>query len=174
MPVIVVGTEKNFAALRPRLISGRVSNAAVGEIVAAVRVANPHADLDKLEPGTILTVPDDLPHVSVRGEVSLDDATRGAIEGLANAGVAALEELVAAARIRESEGKTERKLLDGSLAGSETEAGARRDRALGADVKAIRQAIADEEAAATERVAALKQAQAGWGAELEALKESAR
>jgi hypothetical protein len=170
MPVIVVGTEKNFAALRPRLIGGRVSTAAVSEIAAAVRAANPHADLDRLQPGTILTVPDDLPHVSVRGEVSLDDTTRGAIEGLANAGAAALEELVAAARTSESQGRTERKLLAKSLAGNEIDAAARKDKALGADVKATQQAIADEETQAKQRAAALKQAQADWSAELAALK----
>jgi len=154
MPVIVVGTEKNFAALRPRLIGGRVSTAAVSEIAAAVRAANPHADLDRLQPGTILTVPDDLPHVSVRGEVSLDDTTRGAIEGLANAGAAALEELVAAARTSESQGRTERKLLAKSLAGNEIDAAARKDKALGADVKATQQAIADEETQAKQRAEA--------------------
>ena len=111
MPVIVVGTEKNFAALRPRLITGKASTTAVSEISAAIRVANPHANLDRLEPGTILTVPDDLPHVSVHHEVSLDDTTRSAIEGLANAGAAALEELAAAARVRESDGAAERKQL---------------------------------------------------------------
>ena len=173
MPVIVVGTEKNFAALRPRLISGRVSTAAVSEISAAVRAANPHADLDKLQPGTILTVPDDLPHVSVRGDVSFDDTTRGAIEGLTNAGATALEELAAAARTLESEGTAERKLLAKSLTGNEIIVATRKDKALAADVKATQQAIADEDAKAKQRAAALKQAQADWSAELEALKKLA-
>jgi len=170
MPVIVVGTEKNFAALRPRLISGNVSAAAAREIAAAVRAANPHADLDRLEPGTILSVPDDLPHVSMRGEVSLDDTTRVAIEGLRNAGAAALEDIVAAARTREREAATERKLLAASLEDKDVVAAARKDKALGADVKAAGQAIADEGKEAKRRAAAIKKAQADWSAELAALK----
>ena len=173
MPVIVVGTERNFAALKPRLVTGRVSTAAVSEITAAISAANPHADLSRLEPGTILTIPEDVPHLEVRGEVSLDDTTRSAIEGVTNAGAAALEELVAAAAAREKEGTAERKALTKSLAGKEVTAAARRDKALGADVKAAEQAIADEDAQAKERAAALKQAQAGWKAELAALKELA-
>jgi hypothetical protein len=173
MPVIVVGTEKNFAALRPRLLTGRVSTAAVSEITAAIGAANPDVNLDRLEPGTIITVPDDLPHVSVRGEVSLDETTRSAIEGVVNAGGAALEQLAAAAAASERAGAAERKSLTKSLAAKEVAAAARKDKALGADLEATRQAIADEDAQAKERAAALKQAQADWTAELAALQELA-
>jgi hypothetical protein len=173
MPVIVVGTEKNFAALKSRLVTGRVSTVAVGEITAAIAAANPHVNLDKLEPGTILTVPEDVPHVSVPGDVSLDDTTRSAIEGLANAGAAALDELTAAAAAREGEGTAERKALTKSLAAKEVDAAARKDKALGTDVKAAQEAIAAEDAAAKTRAAALKKAQADWSAELAALKQLA-
>ncbi len=171
MPVIVVGTEKNFAALKPRLVTGRVSTAAVSEITAAIRAANPRVDLDKLEPGTILTIPEDVPHVEVRGDVSLDDTTRSAIEGLTNAGAAALDELAAAAAASAKEATAERKALAKSLAAKEVDAAGRKDKALGLDVKAAEQAIADEDARAKDRAAALKQAQADWKAELAALKQ---
>ena len=174
MPVIVVGTEKNFAALRPRLTSGRVSTAAVGEIAATVRAANPHADLDRLEPGTVLTIPADTANVSVRGDVSIDDTTKSAIEGLANAGAAALEQLSAGARTRESESRAERKALATSLAAKEVEAAGRKDKALGKDVKAALAALEAEDAAAKDRAAGLKKAQADWAAELEALKALAQ
>ena len=97
MPVIIVGTEKNLAALRPRLFSGRVSNAALKETTEALAAANPGVDLEKLQPGTILTVPDS-PHVSVKGDVSLDDTTKELFEGLANAGASTLKDLVATRR----------------------------------------------------------------------------
>ena len=64
MPVIIVGNEKNFTALRSRIFSGRVPTAAAQEVSDAIAAANPHVDLNKLEPGTVLTVPD-LPHVKV-------------------------------------------------------------------------------------------------------------
>jgi hypothetical protein len=170
MPVIVVGTEKNFAALKPRLIAGKPSTRAVSEITAAIAEANPHVDLKKLEPGTILTVPDDLPHVSVPHDVSLDETTRSAIEGLANAGAAALEQLVAASRTRERDGAAERKQLAATLDGKDVQEAVRKDQTLGAGVKAAQQAVADEEGASKKRAEALKQAQADWSSELAALK----
>ncbi len=169
MPMIVVGTEKNFAALRTRLFSGRVSTAATREVAEAVSVANPHADLDNLQPGTVLNVPDS-PNVSLQGELSLDEPTTGMLEGLAEAGATALEELAAVARTRESEAAAERKQLARSLAGKQVAAAARRDKALGADVKATQEAIAEENARAKERAAGLKQAQGDWSNELAAVK----
>ena len=86
MPVIIVGTEKNFAALRTRLFSGRVSNAKLQEVTEAVAEANPHVDLNSLKPGTVLTIPDS-PHLSVSGDISLDDSTKELVDAVANAGV---------------------------------------------------------------------------------------
>jgi hypothetical protein len=170
MPIIVVGTEKNFAALRPRLFRGKVSTADTREVAEAVSGANPHADLDKLQPGTVLFVPDS-PNVSLRGELSLDEPTTAMIEGLSEAGATALAELAAAAQTRESETAAERKQLARSLAGKQVTAAARKDKELAADLKATRDAIAEEEARATQRAAALEQAQGDWSNELAALKE---
>ena len=202
MPVIIVGTEKNFAALRPRLFRGRVSTAAVKETTDALAAANPHVDLEALQPGTILTVPD-LPHVKVEGDVSLDDTTKqrlglafpylaitlvprlGArlprpgrwmdttkqlLEGLANAGASALEDLMATARKTESAAAAERKQLSAALARPELDAAAKRDKALGEDLKAIKQAVDEEEKQAKERAAALDEARSDWNKELKALK----
>jgi hypothetical protein len=38
--MIVVGSEKNFAALRPRLFGGSVSSKAAGEVSAAIANVN--------------------------------------------------------------------------------------------------------------------------------------
>ena len=169
MPVIIVGTEKNFAALRPRLFRGRVSTAAVKETTDALAAANPHVDLEALQPGTILTVPD-LPHVKVEGDVSLDDTTKQLLEGLANAGASALEDLMATARKTESAAAAERKQLSAALARPELDAAAKRDKALGEDLKAIKQAVDEEEKQAKERAAALDEARSDWNKELKALK----
>jgi hypothetical protein len=169
MPVIIVGTEKNFAALRPRLFRGRVSTAAVKETTEALAAANPHVDLEALQPGTILTVPD-LPHVKVEGDVSLDDTTKQLLEGLANAGASALEDLMATARKTESAAAAERKQLSAALARPELDAAAKRDKALGEDLKAIKQAVDEEEKQAKERAAALDEARSDWNKELKALK----
>jgi hypothetical protein len=170
MPMIVVGTEKNFAALRPRLLEGKTSAAASRDVAAAVKAANPEVDLDRLEPGTVLNVPD-APNVAVRGDLSLDEATTQMLAGLAEAGSAALKELGAAARKRESAGAAERKKLAESLDGKEVAAATRKDKTLAAGVKATKEAIAEEDARAEARTAAFKQAQADWSKELTALKK---
>jgi hypothetical protein len=168
MPILVVGTEKNFAALRPRLFAGRVSPKAAGEVAAAIRAANPHADLDKLAPGTVLTIPE-AANVSVRGELSLGETVRGAIEGLSNAGKSALEELAATAGAREAEASEERKQLAKTLRSKELDA-TRKDKALAADLDAARNAVAEEDKRGDERAAKLEQAKAEWTEELDAMK----
>jgi predicted nucleic acid-binding Zn-ribbon protein len=169
MPLIIVGTEKNVAALRPRLYSGRVSNSPHKETTEALAAANPHVDLEKLQPGAILTVPD-LPHVSVKGDVSLDDSTKELLEGLANAGASALEDLVATARNTQSAAAAERKELAKTLASKDVDAAVRKDKTLGAEVKAAQDAVDEEEKRAKERAAALDEARSDWDKELKALK----
>ena len=169
MPMIVVGTEKNFAALRPRLFEGKVSTAATQDVAAAVKAANPDVDLDKLEPGTVIYVPDS-PHVAVQGGLSLDDGTTGMLAGLSEAGAAALKDVATAARKRETEAAAERKQLAQSLKGTQVTAATRKDKALAAGLKAARHALTQEDAQAKARSAALKQAQSEWGKELTALK----
>jgi len=169
MPVIIVGTEKNFAALRTRLFSGRVSNARLQEVTEAVAEANPHADLNSLKPGTILTIPDS-PHLSVSGDISLDDSTKELIDAVANAGSAALDDLAATARVAERNAAAERKQLVATLARSELGEVAKKDQAFSEDLKAVKKAVDDDEAQAKQHTAALQEATTAWKSELELLK----
>jgi hypothetical protein len=170
MPVIIVGSEKNFAALRPRLFSGRVPTAAMQEVTEAVAAANPHADLKALKPGTILTIPDS-PHIAVSGDISLDDSTKELIDAIVEAGADTLDELVTTARGAERNAAAERKQLGATLARPELDAAGKKDKALGDDLNAIKQAVDDDEAAAKQRATALDEARDSWKAELTALKE---
>jgi hypothetical protein len=170
MPVIIVGTEKNLAALRSRLFSGKVSNATVHEVSDAIRTANPHVDLNALEPGTVLTVPD-LPAVAVRGDVSLDGTSKQAIGAILTTVATTLEQLTEAARTHEVDDTKERKLLARTLSGKELDAAARQDKTVAASLQAARDGLAAEEALAKDRMAALERARAEWSGELEALKK---
>ena len=172
MPVVVVGTEKNFAALRPRLFSGRVSTAVAREVADAVRAANPDVDLDKLQPGTVLTVPK-VRGVSTRGDLSLDETVTQGVAQFAAGAAEMLGDLAAAAKRVERERAAERKALVKAMGGKEVEAAARRDKELAADLKAALAAVTEEDAQAKERTAALTQAQKEWLAEFEALKSLA-
>ena len=162
MPVIIVGAEKNFAALRRRVFSGKVSNEAVREVTDAVAAANPHADLKALEPGTVLTIPDH-PRVSTRGDLSLDDSTtKQVLEGISNAG--------ANAHKTESTAAAERKRFAKVLEAKELDSAGRKDKLLAADLKTAAEGIAGEEDAAKQRAAALDEARTAWNAELKKLK----
>jgi len=168
MPVIIVGNEKNFAALRSRIFSGRVPSAAAREVTEAIAAANPHADLEKLEPGTVLTIPD-VPHVKVSGELSLDDTSKQVLAGIAQASTDALEDILAAARAAEKNAATERRELTAALGAKELDDAAKQDKDLDSDVKAVRKAVDDEEKLAKTRLAALQEASKQWTAELKSL-----
>jgi hypothetical protein len=168
--VIIVGAEKDFAALRPRLFGRSVSSKAAGEVSAAIQAANPHADLKALQPGTVLVVPDELPHIEVRGDLSLDDSSKQAVAGLVTAGNTVLSHLTSSVQSRAAEAADARKQLAKTLAGKQLADAADKDAALAASLKAAQDAIAAGDAEAQARADALAAAEAEWSAELVALK----
>jgi hypothetical protein len=176
MPTIVVGTEKNFTALRPVIFEGRVSTAVVGEAKEAIREANPHVDLEKLEPGTVLTVPENLPGVAVEPQpaVKVSSGSTEPVRALPSHGRLELDAIAAAAKARETATSADRKQLAKAFASKALDAAMKRDKRLAADVEAARNALAEEEGQAKERAAELKKAQAEWGAGLDSLAELAR
>ena len=168
MPVLVVGTEKNFTALRPRLFTGRVSTRAAREVAAAIRAANPDVNLDRLRPGTVLTIPEGV-GARVGGELSLDQSVPEAIGALAAEAATVLDELVAAAKAREREEASERRSLAKALRSKEVQAAMRGEPALKRDVEAVRKAVDEEEATAKERIAGVERARTEWLVEVDAL-----
>ena len=169
MPVIIVGTEKNFTELRSRLFTGRVSSAKLQEVTDAVAEANPNVDLKALKPGTVLTIPDS-PHLSVSGDISLDESTKELIDAVAQTGSDALDDLVATAKAADRDAAAERKQVVAALARPELDAAASKDTTLGDDLKAVKKAVDDDEALSKDRTAGLQEATASWKAELESLK----
>jgi len=171
MPTIVVGSEKNFTALRPVLFGGRVSTAVAKEAKVTLREANPHADLDKLQPGTVLTVPEGLPGVAARPAPLLAAGSTDAVGALSSRGKLELDGLSVAAKAREASTRTERKQLAKALESKAVVAAAKRDKQLAADLSAARETLEQEDARAKERKAELKKAQAEWAAGLDSLAE---
>jgi hypothetical protein len=176
MPTIVVGTEKNFTALRPVLFEGRVSTAVVGEAKEAVRDANPHADLEKLVPGTVLTVPENLPGVAVDPQpaVKVGAGSTEPVRALPSHGRLELDAIAEAAKTRETATRAGRKQVAKAFDSPALATAMKRDKKLAADVEAARTALAEEEGRVKERAAELKKAQAEWAAGLDALAERAR
>ena len=171
MPTVVVGTEKNFTALRPLLFGDRVSAGVAREAKAALREANPHADLDKLQPGTVLTVPEGLPGVAAEPAPLRAGGFEDALVSLSSRGKLELDRLSEAAKSREAATKAERRQLTKALESESVAAAAKRDKELAADLRAAREGLDAEDARAKERAAELKQARAEWGAGLDSLAE---
>jgi len=170
MPVIVVGEEKNFAALRPRLFAGaKLSPTAAKAAAEAIAAANPHTNLDKLEPGTVLTVPDDVPKLSLGGRLSFDQPTKSAVSGLAATGKSTLDAISASAKELEKQSIAGRKELTKTLDAEELATAARRDKTLRAALGAATQAMEQQEAEEKQRAAALDTARKTWSAEFDAL-----
>jgi hypothetical protein len=168
MSVLIVGAEKTFPDLRSRIFTGRVSRQVSAEVSDAIQKANPHVNLDALEPGTILTVPD-LPGVDVRGDLSIDDTSKQAVAGLVDELGATLADLAAAAKARDQEAAAERAQLETALSATELAAIAGKDKAFAATLKAARDAVANADAETKARAAALDAAHADWDAELKAM-----
>jgi hypothetical protein len=167
MPLLIVGDEENFAALRSRLFERRVSNAIAKRVADALKAANPHADLDNLRPGVVLTVPE-LPEIAI-ADLSLDDTVDRAVETLRADLAAAIEALQRSAAERAREAAAERKRILPLFDAEEVRAAAGRDDALAADLAAAQEAIEADAAAAKVRTTELKKAVEEWAAELDAL-----
>jgi hypothetical protein len=169
MAIVVVGSEKNFAELRPRLFGGgRVASKRAGEVAEAVRKANPHVDLDKLQPGTVLTVPDSA-DVELAAAVDVDKPMRDLAAGIAEHGQTVLAALAGAAEQREGRLREDR--AQTLQAFDQVGQGARREKGLTQAIKEARKAVEEEERRADERSETLKQAQEEWSQGLEALKQ---
>lgn len=173
MAVLVIGSEKNFAGLRARVVTGTVSGAAAKRIADAFRRANPGVDFDKLRPGTVLTVPD-LAELGTRGDLSLDDGVAQAADAALADATEILDGLVETATKLRKEAAAERRQVAKAMDGREVREAAERIPGLGEDVEAARRALEEDEAADKERAAALKKAQARWAQELTAFREMLR
>lgn len=169
MPVVIVGNEKNFTALRGRLFERKPSTAALHRIEEAIRDANPHVDLTKLTPGTVITVPP-LPGVDLDvGGVSLDPPSRGIVGDVHRELREALGALVADAEQREAEGAAERKQLGRLLRGREVQAAVDQDRELAAQIEEAGARLEQDAASSKRSMAALRATASSWDEELAAL-----
>ncbi|HXJ34396.1 MAG TPA: hypothetical protein VMS22_10205 [Candidatus Eisenbacteria bacterium] len=170
MAVIIVGEEKNFAALRPRLFTGSVSTKAAGQVSAAIEAANPGVDLRKLVPGTVLSIPDGLPHVAVPGDLSVDAASKQAVSRILDTGAAGVAQLGADADVQATAAAAERKRLTSAFGTKAVKTAVRQEATVAAGVKAVQKALGASAADEKARQAALAQAEQEWSSELAALR----
>lgn len=169
MPVMIVGTEKNFAALRPRLFTGSVSSKAAGQVSAAIAAANPGIDLGKLVPGVVLQIPEGLADVSLAEGIAFDPGSQQAIATVLDAARASVAGLVEAAKAQQAADTAERGPVTAALDSGELRALRRKDKSLGPAIAAAQQTLAGADAADKASLDALVQAQGQWEEELAAV-----
>ncbi len=172
MAVMIVGAEKNLSQLKSRLFKGRVSNASFSKVAEAVRRANPQVDLDRLAPGTVLTIPE-MPEVHVRGDLSVDEITKAAIDQVSEQFNAALQSVGNASSARAKAAKARRTRASRAIESASVKKEARSNKELGAEVKAVKQAIAAQQEVDKRNSALTKQAIRQWSKDLEDLRSLA-
>lgn len=161
MPVLIVGKEKNLAQLRSRLIEGRLSREANERLTAAIRDANPHVDLKRLKPGTVLTIPK-LPEVRLRPKIDVLSDPGAPAESIVGELVAALGEME---RVGAEQGKTaraQRVALGRTLKLKALDSRAKRDKVLKQNIAAANESLSARQEAAKQAEADLKAATSTW------------
>jgi hypothetical protein len=81
MAVVVVNQEKNVSELATGLLLARASRTARTQTENAIRAANPGLDLDQLQPGQVLVVPD-LPQARAGNVDHVENASTAVVEVL--------------------------------------------------------------------------------------------
>lgn len=166
MPVLIVRDEHSIDDLRPRLVGHRGPGETPERLVAAVREANPHVDLDDLQPGVVLTIPD-IEDAKVRDD---DTPTELLAEGI-DAMVAAIGDVIATAGERAAQAakveSADRATLRRSLQLKAVTQAAKQDKELHANLQGVKQALAAADETADQAATARERAIARWTEDLE-------
>jgi hypothetical protein len=172
MGILVVGNEKNFRDLRPRLFTGRVPAAALQRANAALAGANPHVDLGALQPGTVLTIPD-VPEILDRGPLLLDASVQDRIAAVADELTSSLAAMRDEAKGQVRQARAEHKQTLAAFDDDLVRRAASGNPDLAAALDAARAAIEQDDADAAARLKGLSQSVDGWTAEIETLRKLA-
>ncbi len=164
--LFIVDNQRDAAAIAARLLPNRASAASRRLAVEALREANPTLDFDRLRPGAVVVVP---PEVGRLRRNAADDPAGETADALIGEARAGLQALLAAAEAAEEQAAAARdatrRLLD-----SRDLARLSADALLGANMEALKGALAEEEEQSDERLTAVKEAVDGWQADLKALR----
>src|SRR5262245_21241318 len=162
MRMVVVGTEKDMAELRTRVVRPGVPEAQSRSAEASIRAANPHLDLDRLRPGAVVVLPD---HPDVAA-----DAAGGAVAALDAVGAAlpkANEVVREGTRAAVARGAD----LARALADRDVAHAAAADANLRAEVTRLTEAVGEQRRRAQEWSAAVAGSMASWQAAVDKLRK---
>ncbi len=165
MPIIVVGKEKNLAAVATRMLTARASKATHTKTVAALQAANPGIDHDRLKPGTVLVVPD------VAGaRVRIDGAHEGSVAELTAQVTSALDELSAAVDAHAARDATAREHTLRTIGAADLKRAAGRDPDLRTRLSELGRTVKADAKSASADADALRAVVRDWTAAVEAVR----
>jgi len=170
MPAFIIGSERNLTALTRAVVTDRVSPALSRRFADAVRAANPGVVFDRLEPGTVIDVPD-VPGVPLRPSSPTFDTGRFGSARVLEQVLAALGDVVTAAERASADAEQEREQTLAVLLSGELKESGRGAERTGPTIAAAVKAIEEDRAMAARRAESLKAAHSEWAAELRGLSE---
>lgn len=165
--LFVVGAERNLKALSDTVLIRQVETTTRMSALEAIRVANPGLDLDRLDPGTVVLLPDvEGVRPATAGEPLQD--TAGDLVARVKDGIGAL---MAAGEAAEEQRRLERQEAEEVLADPEMERLARQVPELVANMESVRASLQaeDADADAGQVLESLRQAVDVWAADLDRL-----
>jgi hypothetical protein len=165
MPIIVVGKEKNLAAVATRVLTARASKTAHADAIAALQAANPGIDHDRLQPGTVLVVPD----VS-GGRVRIDGAHQGSLADLAEQVKAALDELADAVDAHAEQDAASRERTSRTIGAADLKRAAGRDPQLRTRLAELGRTVKADAKTASADTERIRTAVQDWAAALDGVR----
>jgi len=163
--LFVVTDQKNVSALARSVLTSRASAATRSAAVEAIRRANPHLDLESLQPGTVVIVPR-VTGLKARAEDPVGDVT-GDLAGRVREG---LEALVSAAQAGEEQRVAEKKEAQEVLGSAAVKRLSASSPELEENVASVRATFKQDDTEAKRQLTAMDSASQRWAADLEALR----
>lgn len=163
--LFVVGAERNLDALADVVLRKRTAVATRASALEAIRAANPGLDLDRIDPGTVVLLPD------VKGvrPVAADEPVHDTAGDLVARMKDGIGELLAAGEAAEEQRRIERHEAEEVFGDPVVKKLSSQVPELVANLKSVRKSLEAEDAGAEQAQESLRQSADDWAADLEAL-----
>jgi hypothetical protein len=166
--LFVVGAEKNLAELAPSLLRSRTSAAVRESALDAIRHANPSLDFDRIKPGTVVLVP---PVEGVKPAAVAKDPVHQAADDLVERVRTGFEALVAATDAAEEQRVLDKKQAQELFGTALVKRLSAQSDELTANIESVRATFKQDDVESRRQLAAVREAQEVWAADLDDLRE---
>jgi hypothetical protein len=163
--LFVVGAERNLEALADTVLRRRIAAATRVSALEAIRAANPGLDLDRIDPGTVVLVPDVKGVRPVAAAEPVQDTARDLVARVKEG----IDALLAAGDAAEEQRRLERQEAEEVFADPVMKKLSKQVPELVANLKSVRKSMEAEDAEAEQALESLRQSADGWAADLEGL-----